>query len=490
MSQKTILIITDGIGHNPSDCYNAFANAKKPTYDWLFENVPHSLIHTYGNHVGLPDGQMGNSEVGHMSLGSGQIIYQDLVKINRSLEENTLKNNPDLIDFFNKSNRIHLCGLLSNGGVHSHIDHFIALIKIAQTYQKEVFLHLIGDGRDVLPQTLHTFVNQILPLCNHNTSIATLSGRFYAMDRDKRWDRVEKSYLCIAKGDNLLDCNITDYIDSMYQQEIYDEFIIPASFNHYQGFENNDGFLFSNFRSDRAREIIETIDYKAPINYSDNHQINIITMTEYDKNFTYPILFPKENIQNCLAQVLSNHNLTQAHVAETEKYAHVTFFFNGGIEEPFMGETRALIASPKVKTYDIQPEMSAALVGDSVLKFMEQEIDFIVVNFANGDMVGHTGNYEASIKAVEAVDKELGKIFDLAKAKDYAVILTSDHGNCEKMQDENGKILTNHTVGDVWCFVYANNITKINNGSLSNIAPSILKLMNIDIPKEMQEPLF
>ncbi|MCE3036886.1 2,3-bisphosphoglycerate-independent phosphoglycerate mutase [Helicobacter sp. faydin-H20] len=490
MSQKTILIITDGIGHNPDHNYNAFANAKKPTYDWLFENIPHSLIHTYGEHVGLPDGQMGNSEVGHMSLGSGQIIYQDLVKINRSIQENTLKDNKILQNFLQKNKRIHLCGLLSNGGVHSHIEHFIALLKIAQSYQKQIFLHLISDGRDVLPQTLKTFIKQILPFCNQNTTIATLSGRFYAMDRDKRWERINQAYQTIANGKNSTKLPILDYIEQSYHQEIYDEFIIPASFHDYTGFKDGDGFLFSNFRSDRAREIIEAIDKKAPINSLNPAKIDIVTMTEYDKNFTYPILFSKENIANCLAKIIAEHQLTQAHVAETEKYAHVTFFFNGGIEEPFMGETRALIASPKVKTYDLQPEMSAKEVGDAVLNFIKQKVDFIVVNFANGDMVGHTGNYEASIKAVEAVDKELGRIFKEAKDKDYAIILTSDHGNCEKMQDSNGKILTNHTVGDVWCFVFAEGIKTLQNGNLSNIAPSVLKIMGLPIPKEMHPPLF
>ncbi|STP12654.1 phosphoglycerate mutase [Helicobacter mustelae] len=489
MPQKVVLIITDGIGHNPSPHYNAFAHAKKPTYDWLFAHVPHSLIHTYGSHVGLPEGQMGNSEVGHMSLGSGQILYQDLVKIHRVIEQNELEKNPILQDFLQKSKRIHLCGLLSDGGVHSHISHFLALIKIASKANKPIFLHIISDGRDVSPQSLQTFLSEILPLCQENISIATLSGRFYAMDRDGRWERIQQAYGAITKAANKSPLDVQSYVESEYQKGIFDEFLTPASFGDYGGMEEGDGFLFSNFRSDRAREIIQALEGNAPLKEFKKQKIHIATMTEYDKNFPHPILFPKDNVKNCLSEVIASHNLTQAHVAETEKYAHVTFFFNGGVEEPFTRETRALIASPKVKTYDLAPEMSAREVGRVVCKFMEQGSDFIVVNFANGDMVGHTGNFQAAIKAVEAVDRELGEIFSLAKKLDYAVILTSDHGNCEKMQDENGKILTNHTVGDVYCFIMAQGIKKVQRGSLCNIASSVLKIMDLPIPEEMQEPL-
>lgn len=490
MPQKIVLIITDGIGHNPDTYFNAFACAKKPTYDWLFENVPYSLIHTYGMYVGLPDLQMGNSEVGHMTLGSGRTIYQDLVKINLSIQENTLESNPTLKDFLIKSQRIHLCGLLSDGGVHSHLDHLIALIQIAKKSNKMIFLHLITDGRDVLPKSAITYIKKIQGLCDDQVKIASISGRFYAMDRDKRWERISQTYNCIANGENHTTLDIKDYIQQSYQENITDEFILPACFEKYDGMKDNDGFLFFNFRSDRARELMQALDSKAPIEYTKSLKLHFATMTEYDKTFSFPILFPKEDLKNTLAEIISSHNLTQAHIAETEKYAHVTFFFNGGIEEPFIGESRALIPSPKVKTYDLMPEMSAKEVGNSVLKFMELETDFIVVNFANGDMVGHTGNFEASIKAVEAVDKEIGKIIDLAKKMNYAVILTSDHGNCEKMKTKEGEILTNHTVGDVYCFVLAQGVRKIKSGSLSNIAPSVLKILGIDIPKEMQEALF
>lgn len=489
MAQKVVLIITDGIGHNPDTHYNAFAHAKKPAYDWLFANVPHSLIHTYGMHAGLPDGQMGNSEVGHMTLGSGRILYQDLVKINQSIENDTLKDNPTLQKFFSQSKRIHLCGLLSDGGVHSHIDHFIALTHLAKAQGKSVFLHLITDGRDVLPKSAQGFIEQILPLCDEGVKIATIGGRFYGMDRDKRWERVREAYECIVHAKNPTPLSPTDYIAESYAQNITDEFILPASFGDYKGLEDNDGFLFINFRSDRARELIASLDNSAP-DFSHDKKLSIATMTEYDKTFTHPVLFPKEDIKNSLAEVLSTRGLTQAHVAETEKYAHVTFFFNGGIEEPFLGEMRALIPSPQVKTYDLKPEMSAEAVGASVRKFMEEGVDFIVVNFANGDMVGHTGNFQAAIKAVEAVDSEIGKILDKAKNLGYGIVLTSDHGNCEEMQDKNGQTLTNHTVGDVYCFIMAEGVSAIRAGDLSHIAPSVLKILGIDKPAEMNEALF
>jgi len=491
MSKKTILIITDGIGHNDSCEYNAFCQAKKPTYDFLFQNIPNSLIKTYGLSVGLPDGQMGNSEVGHMSIGSGRILYQDLVKINLAIENNTLKNNEILTNTINKSNNIHLIGLVSDGGVHSHISHIIALAKIASSLNKKVFIHIITDGRDVSPTSAKNYINQIIEICNDNISIATISGRFYTMDRDNRWERIQAGYEQIVNAKTLYKNDILSYLNEQYSKEIYDEFIEPISFNNYQGINNNDGIIFCNFRSDRFREITTAFASKEFDKFETKDlNLNIATMTQYDKNLPLPILFPKVTPKNTLAQVISQANLTQVHTAETEKYAHVTFFFNGGIEEEFKGEKRLLVSSPNVKTYDLKPEMSAPEVCKNVLKSMDEENDFIVVNFANGDMVGHTGNIEAAIKAVQSVDEQLGKIITKAKDLDYNVVLTSDHGNCEKMKDENGNILTNHTVGDVFCFVIAPNVKKINDGGLSNIAPTILKLMELPIPDEMDEALF
>ena len=490
MSKKTVLIITDGIGHNSSCNFNAFCNAKKPTYDYLFSNVSYSLIHTYGEYVGLPDNQMGNSEVGHMTIGSGRVLYQDLVKIHLAIKNDTLKDNVIVKNTIEKSNNIHLIGLASDGGVHSHIDHIIALAKIAQNKNKKVWLHLITDGRDVAPDCAKIYIEKVINICNENIKIATIGGRYYAMDRDNRWDRVELAYNAIANATPKTKDNILDFIDNSYKNEIFDEFLIPTALDGYDGIKDGDGVIFCNFRSDRARELSSVFaknDFKEFEKKTLN--VQIASMTQYDKNIPIPVIFEKDNPTNTLAQVISDAGLSQLHTAETEKYAHVTFFFNGGVEEPFLNETRVLIPSPNVATYDLQPEMSAPKVGEAVRTAMKNQTDFIVVNFANGDMVGHTGVYEAAIKAVEAVDYELGLILEEAKKENYNIVLTSDHGNCEMMRDENGNTLTNHTVGDVYCFVIAPNITKVKEGSLNNIAPTVLKLMGLDIPKEMDEPL-
>lgn len=490
MSKKTVLIITDGIGHNSSSKFNAFFNAKKPTYDYLFENVPYSLIHTYGEYVGLPENQMGNSEVGHMTIGSGRVLYQDLVKIHLAIKNNSLKDNLVVKDTISKSNDIHLIGLVSDGGVHSHIDHIIALSKISQSYGKKVWIHLITDGRDVAPDSAKKYIKQICDICNNDIKIATISGRYYAMDRDNRWERVEKAYNSMVNCTPKTSLNISDFIDNSYKNEIFDEFINPTSFDGFTGIKDNDGVIFCNFRSDRARELSSVFAKNDFKEFSKKAlKVNIASMTQYDKNVEIPVIFPKDNPKNTLSQIISEAGLSQVHTAETEKYAHVTFFFNGGVEEPFLNETRVLIPSPDVATYDLQPQMSAPEVGNAVRVAMKNQTDFIVVNFANGDMVGHTGVYEAAIKAVEAVDYELGLILEEAKKENYNIVLTSDHGNCEMMRDENGNTLTNHTVGDVYCFVIANGINKVKKGSLNNIAPTILKLMGLEIPKEMDEAL-
>ena len=490
MSKKTVLIITDGIGHNSSCNFNAFCNAKKPTYDYLFSNVPYSLIHTYGEYVGLPEDQMGNSEVGHMTIGSGRVLYQDLVKIHLAIKNDTLKDNVIVKNTIEKSNNIHLIGLASDGGVHSHIDHIIALAKIAENKNKKVWLHLITDGRDVAPDCAKIYIEKVINICNENIKIATIGGRYYGMDRDNRWDRVELAYNAIANATPKTKDNILDFIDNSYKNEIFDEFLIPTALDGYDGIKDGDGVIFCNFRSDRAREL-SSVFAKDDFKEFDKKplKVQIASMTLYDKNIPIPVIFEKDNPTNTLAQVISDAGLSQLHTAETEKYAHVTFFFNGGVEEPFLNETRVLIPSPNVATYDLQPQMSAPKVGEAVRTAMKNQTDFIVVNFANGDMVGHTGVYEAAIKAVEAVDYELGLILEEAKKENYNIVLTSDHGNCEMMRDENGNTLTNHTVGDVYCFVIAPNVTKVKEGSLNNIAPTVLKLMQLPIPKEMDEPL-
>ena len=490
-NQKTVLIITDGIGCKPESTCNAFKDAVKPTYDRLFETAPKALISTYGLSVGLPEGQMGNSEVGHMTIGAGRILYQDLVKISLALDDGSIEENEALNETLQKSDRVHLIGLLSDGGVHSHIKHTIGLAQLAKGRGKKVFLHLITDGRDVSPTSAKTYVAQIEAICDEDIAIATIGGRFFTMDRDNRWERVKKGYQTIAEAKPSTAFTPEAYIDASYAKNELDEFIEPVAFSGYEGLKENDVVIVTNFRSDRVREITTALgnaDFDAfTRTFLPTH---IATMTQYDASFPYPVLFSKEAPQNTLAQVVSDAGLRQLHTAETEKYAHVTFFLNGGIEAPFIGESRVLIPSPDVKTYDLKPEMSASEVGDVVRRGMEESYDFIAVNFANGDMVGHTGNYEAARVAVNAVDSELGTIIAKAKELGYAIVLTSDHGNCEEMKDAQGNILTNHTVGDVWCFVLAEGVTHLKEGcGLNNVAPTVLKLMGLERPEEMDEAL-
>lgn len=488
---KTILVITDGIGHNKSSEYNAFYNAKKPTYDMLFKTTPYSLIKTSGSAVGLPDGQMGNSEVGHMCIGSGRILYQNLIKISMAIKDKSLEKNQELLNLFTTSDIVHIIGLLSDGGVHSHIEHIKALSLIAKDNNKKVFIHIITDGRDVNPTSANKYVNDILNICGNDVKIATISGRFYAMDRDKRWDRVDIAYKTIVNGENKTTLLPTEYIESMYKQDITDEFITPVAFDGFNGINKDDSIIFANFRNDRMKEIVEAIAGKNFNHFKRDKIIkNILTMTEYDKTFSFPVLFKSEDLKDTLSEVISNAGISQFHTAETEKYAHVTFFFNGGVETPVVNESRVLIPSPKVKTYDEMPQMSADNVAEAVLKAMDEEYGFIVVNFANGDMVGHTGDYNAAIKAVETVDNALGKIVKKVKESDYRLILTSDHGNCEAMKDDNGSPLTNHTTFDVYCFIMAPEVTKVKTGGLSNIAATVLKLIGLPKPEVMDEPLF
>jgi 2,3-bisphosphoglycerate-independent phosphoglycerate mutase len=427
-----------------------------------------------------------------MTIGAGRILYQDLVKISLAIEEGSIEENKVLQSTLGKGECVHLIGLLSDGGVHSHIEHTIGLTKLAKKQGKKVLLHLITDGRDVSPTSAKQYIEQIDALCGENVHIATLGGRFYTMDRDNRWERVEKGYRAIAEATPTTPLTPQAYVDASYAKEETDEFIEPVAFEGYKGIEEGDVVMITNFRSDRVREISTAL---ADAHFSEFERQAplpaLTTMTQYDKSFDYPILFPKEAPQNTLAEVVSRVGLRQLHTAETEKYAHVTFFLNGGVEEPVLGESRVLIPSPDVKTYDMKPEMSAPQVGEAVRTAMDDGYELVVVNFANGDMVGHTGNYEAACKAVEAVDVELGEIIAKAKALGYSVVLTSDHGNCEEMKDTQGHVLTNHTVGEVWCFVMDEKVTQLREGGgLNNVAPTLLKVMGLEIPAEMDEALF
>jgi len=490
LRKKAILVITDGIGYSDKTEHNAFYHATKPTYDKLFKETPHSLIDTFGLSVGLPEGQMGNSEVGHMSIGSGRVLYQDLVKISLALNEKNLESNPELQKLFTTSDRLHLIGLMSDGGVHSHIDHFMGLADIAAKNGKKVFLHLITDGRDVSPTSAQKYLEIVKNHLNENISIATISGRFYSMDRDNRWERIKRGFDAIVNAEPKTAFNPEAYIGHSYSLGETDEFVEPVAFDGYEGMVEGDSVLTINFRSDRMREMVTALGAKDFSGFSrDDLNLNLATITEYDKSFPYSVLFRKDVPKNTLAEVIANAGLKQLHTAETEKYAHVTFFLNGGIDEPYQNETRVLIPSPDVKTYDMKPEMSCDAVGSAVLDAMQSDYDFIVVNFANGDMVGHTGDFEAAKEAVNAVDTQLGKIVQKAKELDYALVITSDHGNCEEMKDDSGNTLTNHTVGKVWCFIEADGVSKVEAGALNNIAPTVLKLMGLDIPSEMDHSL-
>jgi len=482
-NKKTLLIITDGIGHSQTKNLNAFKSAKTPTYDRLFKEVPNSLIKTSGLSVGLPEGQMGNSEVGHMSIGSGRVLYQNLVKISMALEDGSIVNNEAFQNLLHVEGDIHIVGLLSDGGVHSHIDHIIGLVEIAKKRGKEVYVHAIMDGRDVSPTS---GIEYIKTLENKNINIASISGRFYTMDRDNRWDRVERGYNALFGKTSTCKEKPSEYVAKMYAENITDEFCEPISFGY--PIKADDGVLFANFRNDRVREISKAVGSESFEEFKrDVIPSKVITMTLYDSSYDFEVMFKSQTPKNTLAEVISNAGLCQLHTAETEKYAHVTFFLNGGIEEPYPNESRVLVPSPKVQTYDMKPEMSAKEVCDEVLRAMKSNYDFIVVNFANGDMVGHTGDFNAAVKAVESVDEQLGRIYK--SKEDYNIIQISDHGNCEEMVDDEKNILTNHTTYDVFCFVDANGVKKVNNGGLNNIAPTILKLMGLEIPKEMDKTL-
>jgi len=492
MKQKCILVITDGIGANPSSKFNAFFSAKKPNYEKLFKEVPHSLLKTSGLAVGLPNGQMGNSEVGHMCIGSGRIIYQNLVKINKAIEDKSLEQNANLKKLLKTCSKIHIIGLFSDGGVHSSKEHFKALLEICKKAGNEVFAHFITDGRDVPPNTGLEFIKEAEDFCKQKQiHLASLSGRFYAMDRDKRWQRVLEYYKCLM-GEALSVESFSEYMQKSYAQNITDEFIKPVVFQGFKGIKKDEGLIFINFRNDRMKQLVQALNSKEFKEFPRKELFeNLLTMSVYDDNFNIPVLFEKEQIENTLAQVIAQAGLSQLHTAETEKYAHVTFFFNGGKEELVAGESRVLIPSPKVKTYDQKPEMSAYEVLDIVKKGINKGEDFIVVNFANGDMVGHTGDFDAAVKAVEAVDTCLGELVACARENDYAFIITSDHGNCEAMQDEKGNVLTNHTIFDVFVFVEAKGVQKIKeNMGLSNIAASVLKILDLAVPKEMNEAMF
>ncbi len=504
MKKPLMLMILDGWGINPNPAHNAVALAITPNLTKYLKEYPHTSIRTSGMAVGLPEGQMGNSEVGHLNLGAGRIVYQELTRVTKAIMDGDFFTNTVLLDCIAKvkasGGRLHLSGLLSDGGVHSHNTHLYALLELAKREGvTDVFVHCLLDGRDTPPQSgieylaeLETEITRI-----GVGKIATVMGRYYAMDRDTRWERVEKAYNAMVHGLGELCVSSREAIEQSYASKIHDEFVVPAVICE-QGAPvgqvlDGDGFIFFNFRSDRAREITRALaldEFDGFVRGTRPKLADYVCLTEYDATFGLPIAFGSTELTNILGGVLADAGLKQLRIAETEKYAHVTFFFNGGVETPFTGEDRALIPSPKeVATYDQKPEMSAYQVTDKLLKLLElDQYDVIILNFANCDMVGHTGIEAAAIKAVETVDACAGRI--VAKVLDLggAVLITADHGNAEQMQDENGEPFTAHTTNPVWFVVVDNSRKGVKlreGGRLADVAPTMLKMLGLALPQEM-----
>lgn len=497
MAKKALLMILDGWGlgnHTKSD---AIYSTPTPYWDYLVKTYPHAQLQASGENVGLPDGQMGNSEVGHLNIGAGRVLYQDLVKINKAIRDRSILNNPEIKSAFSyaKDNgkAMHFMGLTSTGGVHSSLDHLFALCDIAKEYGLEkVYIHCFMDGRDTDPHSGKGFIEELQAHLQKSTGvIASIIGRYYAMDRDKRWDRVKVAYDLLVEGKGTQATDMVQAMQDSYDADVTDEFIKPINNSAVDGtIKEGDAVIFFNYRNDRAKEItIALTQHDMP--EQGMHTIpglQYYCMTPYDSSFTgVHILFDKENVDNTLGEYLSNLHKKQLHIAETEKYAHVTFFFNGGREAPYEGEDRILVPSPKVATYDLKPEMSAYEVKDKLVEAIKSEkYDFIVVNFANGDMVGHTGVYEAIQKAVEAVDSCVHDVVEAAKTADYEVIIIADHGNADHAINSDGTPNTAHSLNPVPCiYVTEDKDAKVANGILADVAPTILHIMGLPQPSEM-----
>ena len=495
--KRTLLCILDGWGISKDTKYNAIYNAKTPNFDKFIAQMPSTTIHADGLSVGLPEGQMGNSEVGHLNIGAGRIVYQELTRINKSIDENDFFQNDEFLSAINHvkkyNSALHIWGLVSTGGVHSSMKHLKALIKMAADNNlKEVYIHAFLDGRDTPPKSAYIYLNEIeQELKKYNLPpIASIIGRYWAMDRDKRWERVEKAYDCLTLGEGIKEENSKDAIQNSYKNDITDEFVKPTVISK-RRVEDNDAIIFFNYRPDRAREITRAFNDE---NFDGFNRKKIIKnlyyvcMTQYDETFKVPVAFKPQSLHNILGDVLDENNIKQFRTAETEKYAHITFFFNGGVEKSGKLETRALVNSPKVATYDLKPEMSAYEVCDNVLKALDdEEYGFILVNFANPDMVGHTGVMEAAIKACETVDECVGKIATKALENDVTMIITADHGNAEWMYNEETHApQTAHTTNIVPFIIVSKDKFELNDtGALCDIAPTILELMGINKPLEM-----
>ena len=501
--QPLLLMILDGWGISPHPENNAIAQAKTPNMTRLAADYPSVEIGTSGMSVGLPEGQMGNSEVGHLNIGAGRIVYQDLTRISKAIDDGDFFSNPVLLNCIKRTKsdggRLHLAGLLSDGGVHSHNTHLYALLELAKKEGlKEVFVHCLLDGRDTPPMSGADYLSQLEEKIGEIGCgrIATVMGRYYAMDRDNRWERVEKAYAAMVYGEGAGFASAKEIIEASYKGEVTDEFAVPSvvmeNGEPVGQVKNCDGFIFFNFRSDRAREITKALalpGFKGFERRFHPQLASYVCMTVYDETFGLPVAFPSEELKNILGDVLSRAGLTQLRIAETEKYAHVTFFFNGGDEVPFPGEERCLIPSPKdVATYDKKPEMSAFLVTDELLRRLdENKYDVIVLNFANADMVGHTGILKAAVKAIEVVDDCIGRLLEKVLSKGGRALITADHGNAEMMVDEHGGPHTAHTTDQV-PFILVDDTRKgvnLRSGILADIAPTMLEILGLPKPIEM-----
>ena len=497
MSKKALLMILDGWGIGDQGKDDVIFNTPTPYWDYLVKTYPHSQLQASGENVGLPDGQMGNSEVGHLNIGAGRVVYQDLVKINLACRDNSIMKNPEIVSAFTyaKENgkNIHFMGLTSDGGVHSSLDHLFKLCDISKEYGIEnTYVHCFMDGRDTDPKNGKGFIEQLEAHCAKSAGkIASIIGRYYAMDRDKRWERVKEAYDLLVNGVGKKASDMVQAMQESYDEGITDEFIKPIANANVDGtIKEGDVVIFFNYRNDRAKELTVVLTQQ-DMPEAGMHTIpglQYYCMTPYDASFKgVHILFDKENVMNTLGEYLATKGLKQLHIAETEKYAHVTFFFNGGRETPYENEDRILVPSPKVATYDLKPEMSAYEVKDKLVAAInENKYDFIVVNYANGDMVGHTGIYEAIEKAVVAVDACVKETVEAAKAQGYEAIIIADHGNADHALNEDGTPNTAHSLNPVPCvYVTENKDAKVENGRLADVAPTILKIMGLEVPAEM-----
>ncbi len=497
MKKPVLLMILDGWGIAPASSSNAATLARTPNLDAYFANYPHTQLEASGLEVGLPAGQIGNSEVGHLNIGSGRIIYQSLTRISKSIADGDFFTNPVLVKVMDEvkasGKALHLLGLLSDGGVHSHITHIIALLEMAQKHGlTKVYVHAFLDGRDVPPQSALTYVEQLEAAMDKIGvgKIATVSGRYYAMDRDKRWERLAKAYATVAQGEGPKAVSAAAGIEASYEAGVTDEFVVPFTIEGVDGrISAGDGVIFANFRPDRAREITRAIideDFPYFERPASARPVHFACMAQYDATIAAPVAYPPESIDDTLGQVLAQRGLRQLRIAETEKYAHVTFFFNGGVEEPNQNEERILIPSPKVATYDLQPEMSAEEVTQALLAELDKDkFDVVILNFANPDMVGHTGVLEAAIKAMEKVDNCVGRVVERVLALDGSVCICADHGNLEKMAEPDGEPNTAHTTNPVPFLLISKEKHELHQGILADIAPTMLELLHIPQPKAM-----